>query len=338
MPDISGTSGDDTLVGTGGNDTLRGGAGNDALYGGDGDDSLQGGVGADYMAGGTGNDTYFVDDIGDNVIEAAGEGIDTVVISGLSNYALDSNVEIGKLGGIAVVDPDGFQNLSGNALNNVLQGNASRNGLYGGAGNDSVYGYGGDDIINGGAGNDILVGGDGIDLLSYKVGATGGVTVDLAKSGVSQDTGSAGVDKASGFENLEGTQFSDVLSGDAGANKINGLGGDDYIRGRAGDDEIVGGADADTIRFEAAGAANGVDTIRVFDAAEDTFEFSSADYDSTATLTLGSAAVGSGAQFIYDSAANTLSYDADGDAAGAAVLIAYILPDAALTSANFTFV
>jgi Ca2+-binding RTX toxin-like protein len=68
------------------------------------------------------------------------------------------------------------------------------------------------------------------------------------------------------------------------------------------------------------------------------FQFSRAEYSDTATLTLGSAAVGAGAQFIYDAVANTLSYDADGEGGAAAIVIATILPDAALTQANFTFV
>jgi len=307
------------------------------MFGGDGDDSLQGDGGADYMDGGNGNDTYFVDDINDVVVERAGGGNDTVNVLGLSNYRLSANVENGKLGGISVVDADGFQNLRGNELNNTLQGNASRNQLIGGDGDDTIYGYGGDDIINGGAGRDLLVGGDGIDTVSYKVDAVGGVTVDLAITGY-QNTGSAGFDSLSGFENLEGTDFADTLLGDAGDNTLHGLGGGDFLRGRGGNDTIVGGNGADTIRFEAAGAANGVDTIRGFNASEDVFQFSKNEYDQNATLTLGSVAVGSGAQFIYDTTANTLSYDADGAGGADAVVIAIILPDAGLTQANFTFV
>ena len=322
---LAGTSGDDNIYGNGGNDTidggdgndtLRGGEGDDALQGGDGNDSLQGGTGADWMEGGNGNDSYFVDDIGDAVVET-GDGLDTV-ISSLANYRLGANVEILKLGGIGVVDPDGFQNGSGNELNNSIQGNAVRNNLYGDAGNDSVFGYGGDDIINGGAGDDVLNGGDGIDLLSYKVGATGGVTVDLSLQGANQNTGSAGIDKASGFENLEGTEFADTLSGDGGANLIKGLGGNDTIRGRGGDDELVGGADADDFLFEAV-AANGFDTIRNFESGSDELVFNSSD---------GYVA----GNFSYDNATHRLFYDADGAGGADPVALAQFLgSDAALT-------
>ena len=39
---------------------------------------LVGGLGQDTLIGGLGNDTFVVDDIGDVVVEEAGQGIDTV--------------------------------------------------------------------------------------------------------------------------------------------------------------------------------------------------------------------------------------------------------------------
>jgi Ca2+-binding RTX toxin-like protein len=59
-------------------DTIIGSAGDDNILSFGGNDVVDGGAGADTMRGGTGNDKYYVDDPGDVVIEAAGEGTDTV--------------------------------------------------------------------------------------------------------------------------------------------------------------------------------------------------------------------------------------------------------------------
>jgi Ca2+-binding RTX toxin-like protein len=64
---------------------VDGGAGNDTLQGGNGNDTLNGGAGADLMTGVTGNDTFYVDDIGDVVVEISGGGTDTVITT-LATY------------------------------------------------------------------------------------------------------------------------------------------------------------------------------------------------------------------------------------------------------------
>ncbi|SFS13157.1 calcium-binding protein [Sphingomonas jatrophae] len=282
---IYGQGGNDVLSGGDGNDVLYGGSGNDRLFGGEGNDQLTGGEGADYMVGGAGNDTYYVDNTADVVIEDTDGGIDTVV-STLSGYTLRDNFETLRLGGSDNI------NGTGNALNNTLSGNAGGNNLKGLAGNDSIYGYGGDDIIDGGEGNDILNGGDGFDIVSYK-SATSGVTVSLANT-ANQNTGGAGIDKLAGFESLEGSQFNDVLTGSSAADKISALAGDDTIRGGGGNDDLTAGAGADTFVFEDSAAANGVDIIRGFQSGSDKLQFSDAAYDL--------------AGFSYDSATHILSY------------------------------
>ena len=73
-----GNAAQNLIVGNSENNILDGGANNDTLMGGAGNDTLEGGTGADTMAGEIGNDTYFVDNVGDIIIENAGEGIDTV--------------------------------------------------------------------------------------------------------------------------------------------------------------------------------------------------------------------------------------------------------------------
>jgi Ca2+-binding RTX toxin-like protein len=118
---------------------LKTGSGADSLTTGAGNDQLDGGAGADSMTGGGGDDLYTVDDANDQVIEAAGEGIDQVRTT-LASYTI----------------PDHVDNLAYTGAGNaVLRGNAASNRIEGGAGNDFFHAqHGGDDDIKGGGGND----------------------------------------------------------------------------------------------------------------------------------------------------------------------------------------
>ncbi|MBN3815962.1 calcium-binding protein [Paraburkholderia sp. Se-20369] len=61
------------------------------IVGNSADNILDGVTGADTMIGGKGNDTYYVDNVGDRVVELAGEGVDTV--QSKISYALGEHVE-----------------------------------------------------------------------------------------------------------------------------------------------------------------------------------------------------------------------------------------------------
>ena len=80
-----------------------------AIFGNSGNNLIDGGAGADVMSGGAGNDTYFVDNAGDAVIEGPGQGNDMVFASG--NYGLTPDVETLVLQGTA--DLQGFGNALG---------------------------------------------------------------------------------------------------------------------------------------------------------------------------------------------------------------------------------
>src|SRR5262245_37404052 len=113
------------------------GYGNDLvnkLYGNAGNNLLDGRTGADIMAGGAGNDTYFVDNAGDTVIESAGQGTDAVFST--AHFVLPANVETLVLQGNA--DLQGYGNdlvnkLYGNSGNNLLDGRAGADVMVGGA-------------------------------------------------------------------------------------------------------------------------------------------------------------------------------------------------------------
>ncbi len=124
----------------------------DVLTGRRGHDFLDGRAGADVMMGGAGNDEYVVDNPGDVVTEASGEGRDRV--TSFVDYALRDNVEDLQLnpfedfGAMPLVGMgnDGDNQLSGNLHDNLLQG---------GGGNDTLWGGGGgNDDLSGGLGDD----------------------------------------------------------------------------------------------------------------------------------------------------------------------------------------
>lgn len=136
---VEGTEFADTLIGTSGDNRLLGDDGDDTLQGGAGADTLSGGGGADLMEGGAGDDVYGVDDIGDVVSEAGGDGWDTVESE--IDYALGADLEALWLLGYDDI------NGSGNAGDNAITGNDGSNILHGGGGADVLTGGYQDDVF-----------------------------------------------------------------------------------------------------------------------------------------------------------------------------------------------
>ena len=193
------------------NNKITGNAASNKLFGDAGNDHINGGAGADIMMGGLGNDKYWVDSASDLVVEAAGEGTDTVYAS--VSYALADNVENLVLTGNANI------NAVGNAGNNRIEGNAGNNILFGGLGNDTyLFGRGSGvdivanfdagkvsgDVVQLGAGiasADIRLLRDGVDLVLNIVGTSDQLTV----AGYFENGGK-------GANALEKIRFSDGIS------------------------------------------------------------------------------------------------------------------------------
>ena len=177
----------------------------------------------------------------------------------------DTLVSIENVTGSAFDD-----SITGNGGANVLTGGAGHDILSGNDGDDSLSGGDGDDLLNGGAGNDVLDGGAGIDRVSYAVGATAGVRVDLNIQGIAQATGGAGMDTLIGIEQVSGTIFNDVLIGNAGDNWLwggsngSGVTGNDNISGGAGNDLIEVGAGTHVLD-----GGIGIDTLSLWGNATD---------------------------------------------------------------------
>ena len=164
-----------------------------------------GNTGKGTTTSGAGDDTYVVDNKGDVVDEAGGDGTDTV-LSSVSFSLADSIHAVGAIENLTLTG-SGAINATGNALDNLLTGNSGAN------------------VLIGDVGGDTLDGGGGVDTASYVTSAAG-VAVSLAK-GIIGSGGDAEGDRLSNIENLTGSNLDDTLEGNAGNNKlIGGLGTD----------------------------------------------------------------------------------------------------------------
>ncbi|WP_274396535.1 calcium-binding protein [Xanthomonas cucurbitae] len=227
-------------------DWMDGGAGNDTLIGAWGDDTLIGGAGDDRMEGGGGDDLYYVDSVGDVIVETEGHAPSFPMAMAMqsSNNAVTSSVTDSGGSGIPAMGEHPYRNgdtvaasidftlvgslesliligtavsgtgnefrneLTGNAQDNVLSGLGEYDTLYGGGGRDLLYGGDGGDELDGNDGNDTLVGGDGDDLYVYTAGQGDDTIVNVDAYG------------------------EDML-------RVNGAGFDQFSFARSGDDMVI---------------------------------------------------------------------------------------------------
>lgn len=213
--------------------TVSGTAGDDVLYGNLGGDTLDGGLGADMMFGGAGDDIYMVDDRKDVVVEAAGEGVDTIYSS--ADHTLAAHAELLYLTGT------GSANGFGNGLDNLLVGNSGKNVLNGGQGHDTLQGGGGIDQLIGGGGSDLFV----FDAVSDSdLGKKHDVITDFGSddfidlSGIDANSSTAGDDAfsyigTSDFSKVAGQLHFDPVTGNLSGD-VNGDGQADFEINLAG--------------------------------------------------------------------------------------------------------
>jgi Ca2+-binding RTX toxin-like protein len=254
--------GDDNIQGNALNNTFFGGSGNDTLIGAYGDDILDGEAGNDSLTGGSGNDIYYVDNLGDRIIEAANEGQDSVYSS--MNYSLGDNLENLILTGFAI-------NGTGNSLNNVITGNSASNSLTGKTGDDTLIGGLGNDIYVIDADTDfgtktiIETATVGKDTLDFRF-STIAIKLDLTSTTPTQSLTTAnnvlltfiGVQ---GIENVYGGLGNDTITGNALNNVFIGGAGNDSITGGTGDDIYLIDADTDGSDIIVETATGGIDIV-----------------------------------------------------------------------------
>lgn len=222
------------------------------IIAGAGSDWLNGWGGADTMEGKAGNDTYYVDDDGDKVIEAAGEGTDSVHVA-IDRYVLPANVE--NLYREGSTSPF---NGTGNALNNRIEGSFGHDVLDGGAGADILVGSSGNDVyvLDNAGDQTVEYGGGGIDEIRTALGSrTDFNQMFVLPENIENLTGTSATGQgvyANALDNVVsmGAGADLIVMHDGGHDRVNAGGGDDFVHyGAAFDayDVNDGGAGFDTL-------------------------------------------------------------------------------------------
>ncbi len=303
-----------------GNDSdnsIRGNTFANTLDGGEGNDRLDGRGGADTMIGGSGNDRFYVDDLGDSMVENAGGGNDRAEIS-VDGYQMADSIET-----IIIARDDQDRSLFGSDSDERINGNSGRDldygrsgndflsgalgddTLFGGDGDDEVYGRHGADVMYGGTGNDtlggavddevdLLYGGDGDDRLNLRLddNGFGGSGDDLISVGSVGLTAGQTVDGGDGSDTLHISGGNPLPAGvvliDVESVSFNGSDGNDSLVGSQVNDTITANSGIDVME-----GGVGDDTLHGGDG-DDTAVFSGSRSDYVITAGTGSLTVTDG--------------------------------------------
>jgi Ca2+-binding RTX toxin-like protein len=279
---MQGSTDADTLMSGLGQDTVIGAAGDDVLYAYAGNDQLDGGTGVDTMDGGADNDSYWVGDSRDIIIEAAEGGEDSVFAS--ATYKLSDFVEYIKLTGTENIG------ATGNAQANKLEGNGGNNLLDGGLGIDTLIGGNGNDTYIVDNLLDVITETDalaaGTDTVNTKLDsyALPGNVENLVMTGKANNLGpmpgkaNAKTATGNGLANtitcdsandlIQGLDGDDTLTGMGGGDTLEGGQGHDRLEGGLGNDTLIGGIDNDTYVWGRGDGSDVVDDVSGADLVE----------------------------------------------------------------------
>lgn len=349
-----------------GNDRLTGDANANALDGGAGNDTLDGGAGNDVLAGGTGTDTASYA----SAAAAVTVSLALTTAQNTGGAGTDTLTTFENLLGSGfndVLTGDANANrIDGAAGNDTITGGAGIDALNGGEGSDiymlSVLG---DKTVaeiadSGASGTDELrFAATAAGTLSLAAGDTGLERVVIgtgtAASAVATATTALNINAAAaangltiignaGVNSLTGSAFNDIIDGGAGNDTLVGGVGNDTLYGGLGNDALTGGSGSDVFVFNTApNASSNKDSISDFVSANDDIWLAKSVMAglgaNNGALSVDAFWSGAGVtashdasdRIIYNSTTGALYYDADGNGSTAAVQIAQLTANTALT-------
>ena len=328
---IDGSNNSETVQGSEGVDNATMRLGDDTYYGNGGNDLLIGHGGADYLDGGTGNDIFEIGGFGSGVqgtTSAADDGNEEwiatganhdVIVGGLGVDTLRITTGIGantSANGTVVLNDANFQSMEVvqvggtvdllNVEDDALQ---LLNEHYYHAANSSAADLSNTLGNNSGTIDNVVVDASGITTNGLRFEGNANIQTFI---GTSQD------------DTFVGNGGNDVLTGNAGA--------DTFVFGNVHEQVVTGTATEVQSYVDTAFSLTGVDTITDFLSGVDKIQLNLDQYASLAGFSVANLVSGAGAvaadaddYLLFNSTSNTLSYDADGNGAGAAVDIAQLL-------------
>ena len=273
---------------------------------------LLGGDGADTLIGGGGIDA-FGGSLGADVINGGGN----VDVLSYENSAAGVTIDLTKAGA-----QGGGGDGAGDVISNIEN-------LIGSKFDDDLTGDAVANVIVGGAGSDTIDGGGGNDTVSY-LSSDFGVTVDLTQI-LQGGVGHAAGDELTNIENVIGSDLGDDITGNAGNNVLEGRGGHDTLVGGDGNDTMSGGSGADTYAWF--DAISGKDTITDFDSGVDVLDISDL-LDGFDPLTSGAAEF---VRFLQSGGDTTVQLDVDGKVGGTDFVTLVTLKGVTATVEGFVF-
>ncbi|HEY2658169.1 MAG TPA: family 16 glycosylhydrolase [Caulobacteraceae bacterium] len=157
--------------------------------------------GANTLIGGLGDDTYYVNNVGDKVVELAGQGTDTIIST--VSYALPANVETLTVKGAGLT-------ATANGAGDSLTSLGGANTLVGGAGVDTFY-------VNNVGDKVVSLSGQGADVIVSSVSFSMPDNVHVLRLA---GAGLTATGNAAGGDYMTSVNGGDTLIGGAGGNDV----------------------------------------------------------------------------------------------------------------------